>query len=106
MDMALVSCLLSNIVSSVVWYVDSGASRHMTYGRSLFSRFREQEGGISVELGDDPTYPMRGVRSISFQTPSRDVLDLSVVLFIPRLKSLLSMSYMVDLHCMAKFNAQ
>ena len=31
MNMYLVSCLFSNTMSSVGWYVDSGASRHMTY---------------------------------------------------------------------------
>jgi hypothetical protein len=38
--------------------------------------FQEQEGGMSVELGDDATYPVRGVGSISFQMPSCDVLEL------------------------------
>jgi hypothetical protein len=32
------SCLCSNTFSNVVWYVDNGALRHMTYDRSLFSR--------------------------------------------------------------------
>lgn len=64
--MALVPCLSSNTISIVGWYVDSGALRHMTYDRSLFSRIHEQEGGVSVELGDDDTYPVRGVGSISF----------------------------------------
>jgi hypothetical protein len=95
--MAMVSCLSSNIVSSVGWYVDSGASRHMTYDRSLFNRFQEQEGGMSVELGDDATYPVRGVGSISFQMPSGDVLELSDVLFVPSLKkNLLSVSCMTN----------
>ena len=53
MDKAWVSCLSSNIVCSVEWYVDSGALRFMTY------IFQEQEGGISVELGDDVTYLVR-----------------------------------------------
>jgi hypothetical protein len=67
----------------------------MTYDRSLFNRFQEQEGGMSVELGDDATYPMRGVGSISFQMPSGDVLELSDVLFVPGLKkNLLSISCM------------
>jgi hypothetical protein len=42
--------------------VDSGALRPMTYDRSLFNRIQEQEGGMSVELGDDATYPMRRVK--------------------------------------------
>jgi hypothetical protein len=56
-------------MSSVGWYVDSGASIHMTHEKSLFSRFQMQEGGMSVEMGDDATYPMRGVGSIFFKTP-------------------------------------
>jgi hypothetical protein len=63
---SMVSCLSSNIVSSVGWYVDNGASRHMTYDKKLFNRFQEQEGGMRVELGDDATYPMKGLGSISF----------------------------------------
>jgi hypothetical protein len=35
---SMVSCFFSNIMFSVGWYVDSGASRHMTYDRSLFNR--------------------------------------------------------------------
>jgi hypothetical protein len=65
-DEELVSIALKGLVSSVGWYVDNGASRHMTYDRSLFNRIQEQEGGMSVELGDDATYPVRGVGSISF----------------------------------------
>jgi hypothetical protein len=62
----MVFCLSSNIIFSIGWYVNSGASRHMTYDRSLFSRLQEQEGGMSVELGDDATYLVRGAGSISF----------------------------------------
>jgi hypothetical protein len=41
---SMISCLSSNTASSVGWYVDSGASRHMTYDRKLFNKFQEQEG--------------------------------------------------------------
>jgi hypothetical protein len=58
---SMVSCLSTNTVSSVGWYVDSGASRHMTYDRKIFSRFQEQEGGMCVELGDDATYLVKGL---------------------------------------------
>jgi hypothetical protein len=56
MDMSLVSCLYSNTMSSVGWYVDSGALRHMKYDKSLFNEIWEQEGGMSVDLGDVDTY--------------------------------------------------
>jgi hypothetical protein len=43
----MVSCLSTIIVSGVGEYVESGASRHMTYDRKL------QEGGINMGLRDD-----------------------------------------------------
>jgi hypothetical protein len=87
----MVSCLSFNTVSSVGWYVDSGALRHMTYDKTLFSGLWEQEGVTSVELGDDATYLMREVGSISFRTPLGDVL------FVLGLKKILiSVSCMVD----------
>jgi hypothetical protein len=59
--------------------------------------FKEQEGGMTMELGDDATYPVRGVGSISFQMPSGDVLELSDILFVPSLrKNLLSVSCMTN----------
>ena len=53
------SYLSTNIVSSVGWYVDNGASRHMTFNRSLFNKIQEQEGYMTMELGDDATYSVK-----------------------------------------------
>ena len=39
----------------------------MTYDGPLFNTIWELEEGMSVEFGDDATYPMRGVGSIFFQ---------------------------------------
>jgi hypothetical protein len=86
------------IVSRVGWYVDSGASRHMTYDRKILSRFQEQEGGLLVELSDNAMYIVKGLGSISFQMPSSDVLELDSVMYVPDLtKSLLSISCMTNL---------
>jgi len=52
-------------VSGVGWYVDNGASRHMTCDIKLFNRFQEQEGGTSVELVDVATYHMKRLDFIS-----------------------------------------
>ena len=45
MEMALVSCLSSNTVFGVGWYVDNGLFRHKTYGRSLLKRIQEEYKG-------------------------------------------------------------
>lgn len=43
---SMVSYLSYNTVSSVGWYVDSEASRHMTYDKTLFNELEEQEFGV------------------------------------------------------------
>ena len=43
---------------------------------SLFSRIQEEERDMTVELGKDATYLVRGVGSISFQMLSSVVLEL------------------------------
>jgi hypothetical protein len=50
-----------------------------------------------VELGDDVTYPVRRVVSISFHMPACDVLEFSEILFVLGLKNnLLLVSCMID----------
>jgi hypothetical protein len=66
--------------------MDSGASIHMTYDKKLFNGIQEKERGRSVEFGDNATYLVRRLGSISFSTPSRDVLELNDILFVPGLK--------------------
>ena len=61
-------------------------------------RIYYQEEGMSVEFGDDATYLMIEVASISFLTSKSDVFELINVLFVPGLKkNILSISCMVDL---------
>lgn len=62
---SMVSCLSLNIVSSVGWSLESKALRHMTYGKSLFNRLKIKME-VLVQLGDDTTYHVRGIGSISF----------------------------------------
>ena len=70
---------------------------HMKYDRSIFIGIYYQEGSMSVEFGDDATYLMREVSSISFLTPKSDVFELINVLFVLGLKkNILSISCMVD----------
>jgi hypothetical protein len=65
----MVSRFSTCTVSGIGWYVDIGALRHVTYDKKIFSRFQEEEGGMLAELGDDVTYLVKGLGSISFQFP-------------------------------------
>ena len=75
----MTSCLPSNTMSSVGWYVENGDLIHMTYGMSLVNNIQEKnEKYMLIKISNYATYPMRGVDSISFQMPSSDVLLFSV----------------------------
>ena len=47
-----------------VWHVDSGASKHMTGNKKLFSSLTEIGHG-QVKIGDDRAYKIEGVCEVS-----------------------------------------
>jgi hypothetical protein len=69
-EFTLVSCLSTNTVTRSAWYLDNGASRHMTEARELFNSLTEKDSGIHVELGDDAKYAVKGEGTILFQLES------------------------------------
>jgi hypothetical protein len=60
-----IACMSSAIVLDM-WFVDNGASCHMTGHKEFFTRL--QEGGVNlvIELGDDKRYKAQGVGIVSF----------------------------------------
>ena len=54
-EFCLIACTISTTRSSI-WYVDSGASSHMTGQKRFFRDLQEGGIGIHVELGDDARY--------------------------------------------------
>ena len=52
------------MVSSVMgsgWYLDSGASFHMTGNKELFSSLQEKDLQMHIEMGDDERYSVPGL---------------------------------------------
>jgi hypothetical protein len=96
-DFSLVSCLSTNTISRSAWYVDSGASHHMTSARELFTNLMEQDSGVHVELCNDAKYVVKGVGTILFQLESSSSLEVKDVLYVPGLKkNLLAVVVMED----------
>jgi transposase InsO family protein len=95
-EFSLVAGLSSSTTSSVVWYIDSGASRHMTGVRSQFSELTERTLETDVVLGDDRTVSAAGVGTVIFQRESLP-LKLCDVLYVPGLTwNLVSVSTIED----------
>jgi hypothetical protein len=76
-----------------LWFVDSGASRHMTGMRSVFLSLIEIDSDCNVNCGADSQLAVKGVGSVSFQLELGGFLEVAEVLYIPELTvNLLSMS--------------
>jgi hypothetical protein len=92
----LVACMSSSLAPSV-WYVDNGASCHMTGHKEFFNKL--QEGGVNlhIELGNDARYKAQGIGTMMFQREFGKFLRFIDVLYVPGLtKNLISTSTLED----------
>lgn len=71
---------------SNVWYLENGASNHMTGDRSYFNQLDETITG-KVKFGDDLRIDIKGKGSITFVFKGGVKKKMSNVYFIPALKS-------------------
>jgi hypothetical protein len=65
-EFLLVSCL-SGTDSSSAWFMDSGASHHMTRTHELFTSISEGDSELHVELGTHTKCGVEGVGTVRFQ---------------------------------------
>ena len=66
------------------WYLDSGATHHMTGRREFFSDLDTDVGG-SIKFGDSFVMEIKGVRSVIFTAKSGEHRMLTGVYYIPAL---------------------
>ena len=74
------------ITSQDIWLVDSGASTHMTGYKEVLLDFRKKSYSAQVELGDEVSYVVNVVGSISLQLNFGSILHLEEVLYVLGLK--------------------
>lgn len=65
MDFTLITCMVS-LMMVCVWYLDSGASFHMTGDIKLFSSLEEKDLKMHIEMGDDGRYSVSRVATVAF----------------------------------------
>jgi hypothetical protein len=95
-DYSLLVCLSYRASSTGIWYIDSGASRHMIGVREYFTELTKI-GDLEVVLGDDSVVKAVGSGTISFQRESLPPMLLRDVLYAPGLKkNLVSLSIIED----------
>ena len=80
-----------------MWYVDSGASRHMTGVREYFSELSEDDTDMEVVLSDDSMVKAITVGTLTFDRGPKPALKVSNVLYVPGMKkSLIFVSALED----------
>ena len=52
------------------WFVDSGASLHMTCNKKWYTNYKETHNGASIYLGDDRAYQIKGYGDIPVTLPN------------------------------------
>eukprot|EP00253_Pinus_taeda_P026538 PITA_26538 len=96
LDFSLTACLVSSVMGSV-WFLDSGASFHMTGDRDLFSDLDEKYLGVHIEMGDDGRYSATGIGTIFFEREFGKPFVLKEVMHVLGLKkNLISMAMLED----------
>ncbi|MCO5612630.1 hypothetical protein L7F22_066899 [Adiantum nelumboides] len=77
----------------MIWYFDSGASRHITSRKDLFSSLDAAPAGKKVTCANNASYPIKGVGKILITISDGLDLCLPDVLYVPGIKkNLLSVS--------------
>jgi hypothetical protein len=79
-------CCSSVESSPCIWYIDSGASSHMTGVREHFSDLKGLEVRIDISLGDDRVVTVAGIDTVAFRRESLPPISFTDVLFVPGMK--------------------
>ena len=66
LDFTLFTCMVSSMIVSG-WFLDSGASFHMTGDKGLFSTLEEKDLQILIAMGNDEKYSVSGVGMVIFR---------------------------------------
>ena len=78
--------MVSSMVGCV-WYLDSGASFHMSGDKNLFSTLEEKNLQMWIEMGDDGKYRVSGEGMVVFQREHGAPLTLTDVNYVTGLNN-------------------
>eukprot|EP00253_Pinus_taeda_P002055 PITA_02055 len=94
----LISALSTAFPSDTLdhWLIDNGASRCFTEYKEALSNLVEKKTNLEIILGDNATYPMKGIGIVTLHLNQGQTIHLQV-LYVPDLKKkLVSISAMED----------
>ena len=79
------------------WFIDSGASAHMSYNRDWYDEYYEKYDGTHIYLGDNKSPKVIGYGVISFNLPDGQFKQIHNVMYVLGIKNnLISVSFITD----------
>jgi hypothetical protein len=84
-DVLLMAQSMSTSTSDIIWYLDTGASNHMTDHKHLFAEMTELEGSVSFE--DASKVEVKGKEIMKFLQKNGRFGMIEDVYFISEMKS-------------------
>jgi hypothetical protein len=69
------------------WFIDSGASKHMTGKKNTLSCISEKKFSQKVTPGDDYQYPIKGIGESNYKLDSENSITMKDILYVPSLKN-------------------
>ena len=87
------------------WYMDSGASTHVTGSKANLSQLTESSSGRGIRAAGGENHAVQGIGNASVRTESGEI-NLTNVLYVPSLKkSLVSVEAIANTGCMIIFSS-
>jgi len=101
---------VSNVVLSTetndvnAWFVDSGASIHMTCNKKWYVNFKETHNGAHIYLGNDNLYQIKGYGDIPVTLSNGTIRHIHNVVYVPGInKNMIFVSIITDENLKVEF---
>jgi hypothetical protein len=85
-ECAFLICCTSVQTTPSIWYIDSGASSHMTGVKEHLTDLRDTEVRMEIALGDDSLVRVVGIGIVTFRRDSMPSISFRDILYVPGLK--------------------
>ena len=69
------------------WFIDSGASTHMTCNKEWYDKYYEKTDGTHIYLGDNRSLKVQGYGVISVYLPNGQLTQIHDVMYVPGIKN-------------------
>lgn len=85
-DFAFISHFFEGAIDEAAWYVDSGASKHMTGSQDMFETLAEWDSKLHMVVGDKSQKEIRGSGIVPFRMELIQLMQVQDVLYVSKLR--------------------